>query len=123
MKNKINKMVKALVALFAFALMGAAPVLAANVRIYVSAPSSAEWGDNWYCYAWDDGVQLLGGWPGTKTVKTETRDGVTWHYWDVTVNSDFCLILNDGSGKQTGDFAVTGVSDGKAYFIVLAHIS
>ena len=111
MKRKLMTMILA-----AGAMLGA---WAANVRLCVSAPSAVAWGDNWYCYAWDDG-ELLGGWPGTKTVKTETRDGVTWHYWDVTVNSDFCLILNDGSGKQTGDFAVTGVSDGKAYFIEVA---
>ena len=111
MKTKLTTMILA-----AGAMLGA---WAANVRVYVNAPSSAAWGDCWFCYAWDSNP-LLGKWPGTQAVKTKTLDGVTWHYLDVTVNSDFCLILNDGSGKQTGDIAVTGVSDGKAYFIEVA---
>jgi hypothetical protein len=111
MKTKLMAMFLALGAVFG--------AYGANVRVYVSAPSSVAWGDSWFCYAWDSGP-LLGTWPGTQAVETETLDGVTWHYLDVSVNGDFGLIVGDGSGKQTGDFAVTGVSDGKAYFIEVA---
>ena len=102
-------------------LLAAGAVLGAwamNVRVYVSAPSAVAWGDNWFCYASNNNEDhILGAWPGTQAVKTKTLDGVTWHYLDVTVNGNFYLILSNGSGQQTGDFAVTGVDDGKAYFI------
>ena len=111
MKKKLIAMILA-----AGAMLGA---YAANVRVYVNAPSSVAWGDSWFCYAWDSDP-LLGAWPGTQAVKTKTRDGVTWHYLDVTVNGDFGLIVGDGDGKYTEDLDITGVSDGKAYFITVS---
>ena len=110
MKTKLMTMILA-----ASAMLGA---WAANVRVYVNAPSAVAWGDNWFCYAWDDnGAPLLGAWPGTQAVKTEVRESVTWHYVDVTANGDFGLIFSDGNGKQTEDLDITGASDAKAYFI------
>ena len=114
---------KAKLAAMVLALCATLGAWGANVRLYVSAPAEVAWGDNWFCYAWNsDGDPLLGAWPGTQAVKTETRDSVTWHYLDVTANGEFGFLLNDGqSGKQTGDFAITDVSDGKAYFIEVAN--
>ena len=60
MKTKLTAMILALCAMFG--------VHAANVRLYVSAPSEVEWGGNWVCYAWKGSDSLLGAWPGTQAV-------------------------------------------------------
>jgi len=111
MKAKLMAMILA-----AGAALGA---WAANVRVYVHVADDAEWYANIYFYSWDGTATIFDSWPGLASTGTDVKGGLIWHYLDIDATAEeFPLIINDGgTHKQTEDFAITDVIDGKSYFI------
>ena len=81
---------------------------------------------NWgtvYCYAWNDGGECLGGWPGAQMSEIGTNDYGEKQFSIQVPTSATQLIFSNGAGAQTVDvpfdqskdgWYVTGWSDGKA---------
>ena len=81
---------------------------------------------NWgtvYCYAWNDGGECLGGWPGAQMSEIGTNDYGEKQFSIQVPTSATQLIFSNGAGAQTVDIPfdqskdgwyVTGWSDGKA---------
>ena len=53
-------------------------------------------------YVWDDGGNIVGGWPGQPMTKDTTNDT---YYYDLTVTGtgNYNYVFNNGSGEQTGN--------------------
>ena len=81
---------------------------------------------NWgtvYCYAWNDGGECLGGWPGAQMSEIGTNDYGEKQFSIQVPTSATQLIFSNGAGAQTVDIPfdqskdgwyITGWSDGKA---------
>ena len=62
-------------------------------------------------YVWNDGGELLGGFPGKQMAHTACINGKNWFYETIKIQenqSPFSLVVSDGT-KQSADF--TGVAD------------
>ena len=77
---------------------GAESKSSSTITLYVR--NTANWGTV-YAYAWKDGTQYTGGWPGTQM--TDMGEGV----WSISVSAEAVnVIFNDGSGTQTADLTI-----------------
>lgn len=74
------------------------------ITVYVKASSAP------YIYLWDNEKnELAGAWPGTGMSETTTVGGEEYYIWTVADADVFNMVLNNGSGQQTGN--ITGISD------------
>ena len=98
----------------------------ASIIVYVKADKAPN------LYAWTDGGEkakaLNGAWPGNKMSATATVEGVEYYMFVVDGLESFNMILNNGSGAQTGDItnitATTFFSyDGGSGYKVLTDIT
>ena len=98
----------------------------ASIIVYVKADKAPN------LYAWTAGGEkakaLNGAWPGNKMSATETVEGVEYYKFVVDGLESFNMILNNGSGAQTGDItnitATTFFSyDGGSGYKVLTDIT
>ena len=74
----------------------------AAINVYVKAAKAP------YLYAWattanGTEVKLNGNWPGKVLTETATVNGVEYYVFSVTDADKFSVVLNNGSGQQTGD--------------------
>ena len=77
---------------------GAESKSSSTITLYVE--NTGNWGTV-YAYAWKDGTQYTGGWPGTQM--TNEGNGI----WSITVSAEAVnVIFNDGSGTQTADLTI-----------------
>ena len=98
----------------------------ASIIVYVKADKAPN------LYAWTAGGEkakaLNGAWPGNKMSATATVEGVEYYMFVVDGLESFNMILNNGSGAQTGDItnitATTFFSyDGGSGYKVLTDIT
>ena len=67
-----------------------------NISIYVEADQAP------YLYAWNEGGELNGSWPGTQITETVQKDGKTFYKKSFEV-TPVNIILNNGDGMQTSN--------------------
>lgn len=98
----------------------------ASIIVYVKADKAP----NLYAWATVNGktAKFNGDWPGNKMTATATVEGVEYYMFVVDGVESFNMILNNGSGAQTGDIngitATTFFSyDGGAGYKVLTDIT
>ena len=78
-----------------------------DYKVYVYK-SNNSWGAV-NLYMWDENGSPMAGWPGVANSNTTNINGYDYLVWDITKNmegSDVSVILNDGAGQQTADFAL-----------------
>ncbi|MCH5241399.1 MAG: starch-binding protein [Muribaculaceae bacterium] len=77
-----------------------------NIKIY--ADNQTTW-DEIALYAWGDGPELFGGWPGMVSTTTETVNGVEYLVYPAQANGlTYNLIFNNNNHEvQLGDFPIT----------------
>lgn len=69
----------------------------ATIGVYVQASSAP------YLYVWnDDNTSINGTWPGTQMTETVEVCGTTYYYADFADYDEISIILNDGSGNDSG---------------------
>jgi len=86
--------------------------VASDITVYVDSKQAP------YLYAWNSGIEYLGGWPGT--VMTEQATVKERTFWKHTFSqSPINVIFNNGAGTQTSDISLS--HDG--YFTFDASIS
>ena len=79
-----------------------------GINIYVKASSAP------HLYAWNDGGDLLGAWPGMHLSEEVTVDGETYYYQHLDA-STASIIFNNGSDQgKTQD--ITGLTTGNWYY-------
>ena len=97
----------------------------ASIIVYVKANSAPN------LYAWVEGGEkakvLNGDWPGKKMSTTTTIEGVDYYMFVADGVEKFNMILNNGSGAQTGDITdITATSffsyDGGSGYKILTDI-
>lgn len=72
-----------------------------------------------YVYAWGDGPELFGAWPGVQFTETETIDGVEYYVVPfATENLGYNLIFNNGSGGEGNQYDGPYITTNKDYFII-----
>ena len=77
---------------------GAESKTSSTITLYVR--NTANWGTV-YAYAWKDGTQYTGGWPGTQM--TNEGNGI----WSISVSTEAAtVIFNDGSDTLTADLTI-----------------
>lgn len=83
-------------------------------HLYIS--NQTGW-DNFYVYAWGNGIpELFGGWPGASSDVTATVDSVVYNVFEFEGNGEsYNLIFNNGSGDQ---YDALGITLDKDYYIV-----
>ena len=95
------------------------PVEVSNViSIYFSAPAEG-WGDKAYCYLWDSETQTNNkDWPGEEMEYVGSNGyGQRIYTFEVDLDSFDMIIINNGSGWQSVDTSLSGISHYTGFYL------